>query len=540
MADAEVEIPRSLGRVSTYLAIALVGVVTGIFLMKVDAFEHLNGYTRRYENWEFDEILIAVLASMFILLSLTIFRMRGEMKARRLEMSRADNLSHYDQLTGLPNRHFFREELDRRISEARRQDHFLAVIMVDIHGLKSVNDLYGYEAGDRYLQAVTKRIQEKKRLHDVVARLDGDEFAIILTMDREIGDVGRAAKRILANVSRPVAIDGNSAEFTASLGIAVYPMDALDHSKLLQYASSAMHQAKASSNNQIAFFDAEMNAEHCAYADLQRDIRRALREDEFIPFFQPLIGLQDNHLRCFEVLARWNHKDRGLLAPEHFISAAEDMRLIDDIFWTILTQSCELAKSWPDSISIAVNVSSVQFVDLQLGQKILDVLKKTGFPSSRLVLEITESALISDLDAVRKIITYLRDHDVRLSLDDFGTGYSSLQYLQQLPFDSVKIDQSFVGSFSNSHDNLMIVSSIIALSRSLGLKTTAEGVESESDLEVLKTLGCTFAQGYLFSKPVGAGIANRMVEIWTHQECSGAIGIDQQTTSVSEDLAASA
>ncbi len=236
---------------------------------------------------------------------------------------------------------------------------------------------------------------------------------------------------------------------------------------------------------------------------------------EFIPYFQPIISLQEDRLEGFEVLARWDHHTRGLLGPAEFISAAEAMNQIDDIFWKILGQACEIARSWPEPISIAVNMSSVQFADQQLGEKILAFLREKDFAPNRLVVEITESELISDIEAARNIISFLKDNEVRLSMDDFGTGFSSLQYMQQLPFDTVKIDRSFVGSFTHSHDNLMIVSSIVALCRSLGMKTTAEGVENETDLDFLKTLGCTFAQGFLYSKPVCAADATGLVEHWS-------------------------
>lgn len=517
---------KYLPRIAPYLVISGLAGAVSIVLIKIDAFDLLYAVTRRHESWNLDEILISAFSALTAFLAMAVVRMGREIRSRRDEERRARRRKRHDKLTGLPNRRFFEEELGRRISEARRRETPLAVALIDVDGLNRINNLHGYEAGDHVLRCVAERVRRTVRLHDVVVRLDGDEFAVIFTMEGKAGETMNAAERILARISEPLVIDGARADVTASLGVAIYPTDAEDSGKLLQHAAFAMRQARDSSGNRVAFYDATVNDSQRAYLDLQSDIRRAVGDGEFVPHFQPLISLQDERLDGFEVLARWNHPRRGLLPPAEFTAAAEDALLICDVFWQILRRSCETARNWPRPLSISVNVSPVQFTDEHLGDKILKVLDETGFSAERLVIEITENALIADLEATRNAIAHLRAHGIRFSLDDFGTGYSSLQYLHQLPFDTIKIDRSFVASFGQSHESALIVSSTIALCRSLGLKTVAEGVENEPDMVWLKSLGCTFAQGFLYSRPVSAADATRLVEVWGARACNGAMTLD--------------
>lgn len=509
-----------------YLIIAVLGCALAVVLVEMDIFEWIYEFTRTHESWELDEIIVIGLAVLFMVVAMLLVKMRREIRRRIREENRTREMACHDLLTGLPNRRSFEEELDKRISESHKRNSPVAVVLLDIGGLKPVNDQHGYEVGDRALLSLSNRIRRAMKLQDLVARLDGDEFAMILSVDTSCGDVMRMCERIMASIRQPTFVNDTEVDLIASMGIAIYPDDTKDHRQLLQYAAMARRQAKGNKPNRIAFFDSGLNDAQRAYADLRTDIGRALRNDEFVPYFQPLVSLQDDKLKSFEVLARWDHPKQGMLSAGVFISAAEEMSLISNIFWMILRQACEAARSWSQPMSIAVNLSPVQFADSRLGEKILSVLRETGLAPGRLVVEITESVLISDITAARKVITFLREHDIRFSLDDFGTGYSSLQYLHQLPFDSVKIDRSFITSFGQSHENTMIVSSTLALCRSLGMKTTAEGVENETILDQLKSLGCTFAQGYLYSRPVGAADAARMVELWSDRPCRSAMSCD--------------
>lgn len=512
--------------VAPYLTILGFGVLLTAFLIRVDAFEAIHDFTRAHEDWELDELIVTAFSAPFVIMAMTIVKMRREIDKRQSEERRASQIARHDLLTGLPNRQYFEQELERRISIAKDRDSLVAVMIFDVDGFKRINDLYGYEAGDALLQKISTRIQSAVRMHDVVARLDGDEFALILNLARGADEALRAAEKILFKAARTETVAEAEADITANIGVAIYPRDTEDAIQLLQYAAMAMREAKGNIKEPIAFFDPSLNTEKSAYAKLRKDIRRAIEDETFVPYFQPIISLEDNKLKSFEVLARWEHPERGLLPPGAFISAAEEMSLIDDIFWRILRASCEIAAQWPKSISIAINLSPVQFADDELGEKVLHVLKLTGLSPRQLIIEITETALIADMDAAQKAINFLQKKGIRFALDDFGTGYSSLQYLYQLQFDTIKIDRSFIASYENSQESALIVSSIVALSKSLGLKTTAEGVENLTDIDWLKELGCTFAQGYLFSKPVPAEKASKLVKTYSRRAIKGEMTTD--------------
>lgn len=503
-----------------YVIVLIFGIALATLLITIDGFESLHEFTRAHEDWELDELILMAISAIFTILGITTIKMRREIKLRRQEEERVRKMARHDLLTGLPNRRFFEEEIARRTTQENQSDPLVAVIMVNAGGLKLINDRHGFEISDQVLQSITDCIRGAVRQNDVIVRLDGNQFAVILTLRRDASRAMHAAEKIVASV-RDI-----QAEITPYLGIAIYPRDTRDHTELLQYASIALRQAQKDKQKQIAFFDATLNQEQTEYIALQRDMRRALKENEFVPFFQPLISLNNDKLVSFEVLARWEHPTRGLLPPAAFISAAEDMGIISDIFWELLPRACEVIRAWPDNISIALNLSPVQFADPDLGEKILTTVKDMGLKPKQLVIEITESILISDLSSARKFITLLQNHGARIALDDFGTGYSSLQYLHQLPLDGVKIDRSFIASFRESRESALIVSSTVALCHSLGLNTTAEGVEEPEDLSKLKSLGCTFAQGYLFSKPVSAPEATRLVERWHDKAVTGPMLLD--------------
>jgi predicted signal transduction protein with EAL and GGDEF domain len=334
-------------------------------------------------------------------------------------------------------------------------------------------------------------------------------------VERDVGEAARIAERIREAIAAPLTIGNELVPVTASIGVAVFPMDATTRTGLFQNATLAMQESKSSGKNRVTFFGERLNQGHQRYLALQFDLERAVASEEFVPFFQPLVDIVDHKLSSFEVLARWQHPDQGTLPPAAFITTAEEMGLIDGIFWSILRQACMTARAWSDPVPIAVNVSPVQFADgLAFTSRLLAILEEAEFPAERLIIEITENAIISDMDAARVIVSTLRGKGVRLALDDFGTGYASLTQLSELPFDIVKIDRSFVGRLSKNRQSFQIIASVINLCTSLGTQTVAEGVETEEDLIWLRSLGCRLAQGFLFSKPVAASQAGQIVDRW--------------------------
>jgi len=497
-----------------YMAVALAGLIFAFLLTAIDAFEQLYALTRAHENWELDELLIAGFSILVALLAMSIIRVRREIRRRQHEEVRLHHLVRHDPLTGLPNRLYLEEELMRRIGADRHLHSHFAVAILHLEGIDQVVDLNGHQTGDEVLQAMAIRWRNIMGSDDLIARLSGNEFALIIAddVDDDSERIVSVSDHILHLVKNPVRLNTFSAKLTISLGVAIYPAHATERKKLLQFASLAAHQSRAVKGNAVSFYDQQLDAVQRRHIRLKADIPDALTDRQFMPLFQPLVCLGNGRLWGFEALARWKHPQHGLLAPRSFISLAEETGQISDIFWELLQQISESTLSWPESVPIAVNVSPVQLSDGQFARTLLTMLHAESFDPRRLVIEITENALVGDMATLRETMTDLKAHGVRFSLDDFGTGYSSLHLLNQLPFDTIKIDKSFVSSFHRHNGNYQIVSSIIKLCHGLGLKTTAEGVETLEEATELQDLGCTYGQGYLFSKPVYPAQATRIVE----------------------------
>ncbi len=504
-----------------YIAIVLCGAILAVILIETDAFERLYLFTRIHEGWELDELLIAGFATLVALLAMTVIRVWREAGRRRHEETRLHNLVRHDPLTGLPNRMYLEEELLRRIGDGRRLGTRFAVVILHLEGIDQVIDLQGHQAGDDVLRTVAGRLRNLLRDHDLATRLTGNEFALLISADDDTDGLAVATRRIRDLVNGPITFDTFTATLTTSLGVAVFPDDAGSREKLLQHASVAVHRSRATAGNATTFYDPQFNADQRQRAELKAEIVEALNSRQFIPFFQPWMGLRNGRLAGLEALARWNHPTRGMLPPRDFISAAEETGLIADLFWDILRQACATARAWPETVPVAVNLSPVQLADEHFAQTLLTTLRAEAFKPDRLVIEITENTLVGDTLAVREAMGRLKRHGIRFSLDDFGTGYSSLHYLSQLPFDTIKIDKSFIRGFHRENGTYQIVSSIIKLCRSLGLKTTAEGVETKDEAAELEILGCTYGQGYLFSAPLHAAAADRVVRQSTDRYATG-------------------
>ena len=419
---------------------------------------------------------------------------------RRAERQIA-HLAHYDALTDLPNRVLFRERLDLEMERIRRGEQ-LAMLYIDIDEFKAVNDSLGHPVGDELLKAVATRLRSCIRETDFVARLGGDEFAIVQTGVEQPSDVMGLVKRIYDAIREPYECLGHNLMTDASIGIALAPHDGTDLDQLLKSADLAMYGAKADGRRTYRFFEAEMDARVKARRTLELDMRQAIADGAFELHYQPVVNLRRDAVVGCEALLRWRHPVRGMISPAEFIPIAEETGLICEIGDWALATACAEAMNWPPNIRLAVNVSPVQFRSHAFSLKVANVLATTGLAPSRLELEITEAVLIRDDDAALNLLQHLRNIGVRIALDDFGTGYSSLSYLRRFPFDKIKIDRCFVDGIDGSDGSSAIVQAVINIANAQNMTTTAEGIETEPQREMLRDLGCTEMQGFLFSRPL--------------------------------------
>ncbi len=419
---------------------------------------------------------------------------------------RIAHLAHHDALTDLPNRVVLREHLTAALAAARREDRRFAVLILDLDRFKDINDTHGHLAGDAVLKELASRLRLCVREGDLVARLGGDEFAILESVSTNPSvEAVALAKRIIESLSSPFVFDEHNIMSATSIGIAVAPHDGADVDEILKNADLALYRAKALGRGTYCFFDPEMGQRMHERLALERDLRQALANKELELFYQPLINLKSNEICGCEALLRWNHPTRGRVSPAEFIPLAEETGLILPIGDWVLRQACAEAANWPADIKIAVNLSVAQFKSPNLVQQVISALATSGLAPRRLELEITESVMIEDGDAALVAVSRLRDLGVTIALDDFGTGYSSLSYLHRFPFDKIKIDRSFVSCLTDKNDQAaVILRAFSGLGISLGMATTAEGVETEEQLERVRAEGCTEVQGYYFSKPVPA------------------------------------
>src|SRR5450759_132545 len=419
---------------------------------------------------------------------------------RRAE-ERISYAAHHDALTNLANRTQFGEQLDQALKRVGRGEHF-AVLYLDLDNFKFINDTFGHLSGDELLKAVAGRLQNCVRKLDTLARLGGDEFGIIQAAVEQPSDVAYLAVRIQEALREPYDIADHCIIVEASIGIAMSPDNGVESEKLLKNADLAMYQAKANGRGTFCFFEPEMDARVKARSALEFELRQAIMCGQFELHYQPVVNLRDGTINGCEALLRWHHPERGMISPAEFIPIAEETGLIYQLGEWALRTACAEAMTWPDHIKIAVNVSPVQLRNQALGLTVIGALAASGLPARRLELEITETAIIHDEEATLGKISQLREMGVKIALDDFGTGYSSLSYLQRFPFDKIKNDKSFIKHVADNDVSLAIVQSVITVAKARNVITVAEGVETEQQRELLRTLGCSEMQGYLFSHPV--------------------------------------
>jgi diguanylate cyclase (GGDEF)-like protein/PAS domain S-box-containing protein len=429
----------------------------------------------------------------------------------REAQAQISHMARHDALTNLPNRTLFREQLEYALRRAARNER-VAVLCLDLDHFKDVNDSLGHPIGDDLLKEVARRLSECIREGDTVSRLGGDEFALVQVGGEPQDTAASAlASRLIEVVGAPYIVQGHQMIIGTSIGISVAPDDGSDPDQLLKNADMALYRAKADGRGTYRFFETGMDARAQARRLLELDLRSALLRGEFEVYYQPIHDLKANQITCFEALVRWNHPLRGMIPPADFIPLAEDTGLIVPIGDWVLRKACTDAAGWSQEVDVAVNLSPVQFKNRNLVPSVIAALSASGLGARRLELEITESVLLQDSESTIATLHKLRHLGVRISMDDFGTGYSSLSYLRSFPFDKIKIDRSFVHELASRGDSMAIVRAVTGLGKSLGISTTAEGVETSEQLALLRSEGCTEVQGYLFSPPRPAAEVEKML-----------------------------
>jgi diguanylate cyclase (GGDEF)-like protein len=475
--------------------------VTAMILLEIDVFATSTESVARTIETDEIPILAVILSFGMLLFSLRRVREQRRENAKRIAAEQqARVLAMQDPLTGLANRRQFLESLNALIASPPRASH--AFLLLDLNRFKQVNDLFGHNVGDQVLIVVAQRLLSCVRSGELVARLGGDEFAILAPHLSGAEAATGIANRIIAGLGQPISTGGEMHEVGGAIGVALFPFPGISAPEVMRRADVALYKAKASETSAMRFFDSEMDRHVRERAYLEGELRKAIAAEDIKPAFQPLVDLHSGAVVAFEALARWRHPEMGAIEPERFIAIAEDAGLINKLGDLMLRESCAVACTWPDSVGLSFNISPVQLKDPTLGLRIVGILNDTGLRPNRLEIEITESALVSDLEAAKTMLGALRDAGVRIALDDFGTGYSSLYHLRNFRVDKIKIDKSFIEKMGSERESAEIVSALVGLGRGLGLTVTAEGIEGKEQNAVLMAQGCEQGQGFLFSEAV--------------------------------------
>ena len=455
-----------------------------------------------------NQIMVTALLLNMALILLTWRRttaLSDDIHVYRQAEARAQHLAITDPLTNLFNRRAIKEKTAELSARASRRGKSVAFLMIDLDGFKKVNDIYGHDCGDLLLREIADRMRDVVPPSSVLARLGGDEFGICVMFEPEYPEtIDQIAEELVDAIARPVPMSESSQTVTASIGISRPEHDCDSIDMLMRRADIALYAAKKSGRNRYSWFDNGMEIEIRSRNSLEGDIRTAIANDEFVPFYEQQINLNTGELVGFEMLARWVSPVRGLISPYDFIPVAEETGMIGDLSMNIVRKALLEAKNWDPKLTMSVNISPVQLKDPWLSQKIVKILVETGFPANRLEVEITESSLFQNLALAQSIVGSLKNQGIRIALDDFGTGYSSLAHLRALPFDRIKIDRTFISSMLDNAESAAIVNAIAGLGLSLQVEVTAEGIEDENVIARLKELGCGQGQGWLYGQPLNS------------------------------------
>lgn len=498
------------------------GIMTAALLMFVGTagsimptvFFHLKGFPVSPDNVAVTALLLNI--ALIIFAWRRYAELHKEIAHHKNAEEQAKTLAVTDPLTGCLNRRAIGEATSSLIAQASRREMTVAYLMLDLDNFKNINDIQGHDAGDKVLVEVARRLKATMPPNSHVARLGGDEFACTFIFDADFPEtVQRVAEDMIEQVSQPIVgpIGHGDAEITVTASIGIARADLCDNSLdvLMRRADIAMYASKKHGRNRYCWFDPRMESEVQFRNKIESGMRVGIGRGEFVPYYEQQIDLASGTLIGFEVLARWNSPELGQIAPDIFIPIAEDTGMIGDLSACVIRQAMEDARNWDQSLTISVNISPVQLRDPWLAQKIVKLLVETGFPASRLEIEITESCLFENMGLAQSIIGSLKNQGVRVALDDFGTGYSSLAHLRALPFDRIKIDRSFVTSMNESKESRAIVQTIAMLGESMGLPITAEGIEDGDMIAHLTQIGCAKGQGFHFGQPLSVDQARRLL-----------------------------
>jgi len=456
-------------------------------------------------------IAITTLTALFMLMMFYVRKTERSVNHQR-QADREENeervrhVAYHDGLTGLPNRELFCYRLTSAIAQAKRTESLLSILSIDLDRFKQINDGYGHDVGDQLLKEVSLRLADCVRVSDTVARQGGDDFTILLEGINHVDEVTQVVDRIIGSVSQPAVINGNEVYTSVSIGITVYPFDDVEAEHLLKDAETAMQAAKSNGRNNYQFFSENMHRANAGQLDLEKKLRKALSEDEYLLQFQPVVDVSAGKMIGVEALLRWNNSEYGIVSPVKFIPILEESGVMSIVGEWVMKTACKKVKSWHDAgyekISMAVNISVVQFRQRNFVETVKLALEESNLDPKYLKLELTESMLMDQSDVAIQKLNSVREIGVHIEADDFGTGYSSLSYLKKLPIDVLKIDRSFVTDVDKSSDSAAIVTAISALAHSLKLMVIAEGVETMGELKFLSALNCHLIQGFLLSKPL--------------------------------------
>jgi diguanylate cyclase (GGDEF)-like protein len=492
------------------LSLIAIGLIFFAVAQENDLFEAVLVFAQAHEAYEIDEILLATTIIGILSIIYGILRawdLRTEQRQRQEAERQVDWMALHDQLTGLKNRH----SLDKTLAAYDRKPagkHKFSLLVIDLDGFKRINDMNGHHAGDAVLQVVAERLREQVPDSNIF-RMGGDEFLVIVDTPSMAAPVARA---LLQSLNRPVAHDGAQLDLGASIGLATCADRTTKAVDCLRDADAAMYAAKAAGRGTLRTFDKDMQDRIRARNRAEQNLRHAIAYGGIRPFYQPVIDLQSGQVSGFEALARWEMEDGTFIPPCDFIPLAEETGLISELTDRLLRQACRDAFGWPAGIQLSFNISPVQLQDKLLGLRILGILMETQLDPRRLEIEITETALIQDIQTAAAILSELRSAGISVALDDFGTGYSSLAQLSNFSFDKIKIDRSFVASFQDQERQEKIVKAIVGLGIGLDVPTTAEGIETKDQLDSLVSMGCTYGQGYLFGRAIPAEEARRLID----------------------------
>jgi diguanylate cyclase (GGDEF)-like protein len=476
-----------------------------------------------------DEIgeLASVFNHMIDELSHREYSLHQELKERRRIEARLSQIANYDTVTHLPNRHSFNGQIDRALLNHKYDLERFALMYIDLDNFKYVNDTFGHHVGDLLLAKIAERLRQSLRQEDFVARLGGDEFVIIMSDFTDNAQISAVAGKILAALKAPFSLEGHETYIGASIGITICPDNGKDRESLQRQADNAMYQAKSLGKNNFQFYHAEHSLIHENRINIETQLRHSLERNEIAVYYQPILELGSERIVGFEALVRWIRQDGTIVGPEEFIPLAEEIGLIIDIGKHVMDSSAKQAAAWVDRFGlsfISVNFSSRQFRYNNLADDIFNALKSARLQPCNLEMEITESVLMDNSSDSMNLLELLIEQGMGIAIDDFGTGYSSLSYITSFPISKIKIDKSFVSKLPHDKNALAVVTAIIGLANSLNLKVVAEGIETPEQLECLAKLGCRYGQGFLFSKPVPAIEATKLLESRTTRSATSGAG----------------